>query len=145
MTGLTYIFLSHFKLYWLAFLLLVAVTNSILCSGRSRIFQRGRCQPSNGAPTYDFAKYSQKLHEIERIWTPGRASKILLCRSATENCMKMKEFGPRGDSPGSVTTLFFYNKVCFLTKGNLVLHFWHPVRYLITLLFYYSSKFGLLA
>ena len=39
-----------------------------------------------GAPTYDFAKFSQKLHEIERIWTPGgrgRASKILLCRSAT--------------------------------------------------------------
>ena len=24
------------------------------------------------APTYDFAKFSQKLHEIERIWTPGR-------------------------------------------------------------------------
>ena len=23
------------------------------------------------APTYDFAKISQKLHEIERIWTPG--------------------------------------------------------------------------
>ena len=28
-----------------------------------------------GAPTYDFAKFSQKLHEIERIWIPwGRAS-----------------------------------------------------------------------
>ena len=24
-----------------------------------------------GAPTYDFAKFSQKLHEIERIWAPG--------------------------------------------------------------------------
>ena len=24
-----------------------------------------------GAPTYDFAKISQKLHEIERIWVPG--------------------------------------------------------------------------
>ena len=24
-----------------------------------------------GAPTYDFAKLSQKLHKIERIWTPG--------------------------------------------------------------------------
>ena len=23
-----------------------------------------------GAPTYNFAKFSQKLHEIERIWTP---------------------------------------------------------------------------
>ena len=43
-----------------------------------------------GAPTYDFAKFSQKLHEIERIWTPGgggHAPKILLCRSATERCL----------------------------------------------------------
>ena len=24
-----------------------------------------------GAPRYEFAKFSQKLHEIERIWTPG--------------------------------------------------------------------------
>ena len=24
-----------------------------------------------GAPTYDFTKISQKLHEIERIWTRG--------------------------------------------------------------------------
>ena len=24
-----------------------------------------------GMPTYDFAKFSLKLHEIERIWTPG--------------------------------------------------------------------------
>ena len=28
-----------------------------------------------GAPTYNFAIFSQKLHEIERIWAPGgRAS-----------------------------------------------------------------------
>ena len=32
--------------------------------------------PEEGAPTpegatYDFAKFSQKLHEIERIWTPS--------------------------------------------------------------------------
>ena len=35
-----------------------------------------------GAPTYDFAKFSQKLHGIERIWTRGDP-KFLLCRSAT--------------------------------------------------------------
>ena len=28
-------------------------------------------QPSRGVPMYDFAKFSQKLHEIERIWTRG--------------------------------------------------------------------------
>ena len=33
-------------------------------SGGSRIFPRG-------VPTYDFAKFSQKLHEIERIWIRG--------------------------------------------------------------------------
>ena len=27
-----------------------------------------------GAPTYDFAKFSQKLHEIERIRTPGEGA-----------------------------------------------------------------------
>ena len=29
-----------------------------------------------GVPTYDFAKFPQKLHEIERIWVPmgGHAS-----------------------------------------------------------------------
>ena len=33
-------------------------------------FPRGGSANSRGAPTYDFAKFSQKLHEIERIWTP---------------------------------------------------------------------------
>ena len=51
-------------------------------------FLRGGGANSPGEPTCDFAKFSQKLHEIERIWTPGGgggvcASKILLCRSAT--------------------------------------------------------------
>ena len=36
--------------------------------------QSGGCQLSGGgAPTYDFAKFSQKLHKIERIWTAGGA------------------------------------------------------------------------
>ena len=45
----------------------------IVFGGGSRISPRWRRQPSwgggGGAPTYDFAKFSQKLHEIERIWT----------------------------------------------------------------------------
>ena len=32
-----------------------------------------------GAPTYDFAKISQKLHKIERIWTPGGGGSCPLC------------------------------------------------------------------
>ena len=42
-------------------------------SGGPRISPRWRRQPSRGAPTYDLAKFSQKLHQIERIWTPGGA------------------------------------------------------------------------
>ena len=34
-------------------------------------FPRGGAPTPQGAPTYDFAKISRKLHEIERIWTPG--------------------------------------------------------------------------
>ena len=34
-------------------------------------FPRGGAPTLRGAPTYDFAKFSQKLHEIERIWTRG--------------------------------------------------------------------------
>ena len=33
-------------------------------------FTRGWGSNPPGGPTYDFAKFSQKLHKIERIWTP---------------------------------------------------------------------------
>ena len=55
-------------------------------SGGSRISpRRGHQLPGGGAPTYDFAKFSQKLHEIERISAPqgGRASLAPPLRSAT--------------------------------------------------------------
>ena len=39
-------------------------------SGGSRISQRRGHQLSRGGATYNFAKFSQKLHEIERIWAP---------------------------------------------------------------------------
>ena len=39
-------------------------------SGESRISPGGGVPTPRGAPTYDFAKFSQKLHEIERIWAP---------------------------------------------------------------------------
>ena len=44
----------------------------------------GANSPGGGeAPTYDFAKFSQKLHEIERIWAPkGRARPSRPLRSA---------------------------------------------------------------
>ena len=42
-------------------------------SGGSRISPRRGRQLSGGVPTYDFAKFSQKLYEIERIWAPRGA------------------------------------------------------------------------
>ena len=43
---------------------------SVIPSGGSRISPRRGRQLPRGAPTHNFAKFSQKLHEIERIWTP---------------------------------------------------------------------------
>ena len=44
--------------------------SGIVLGGGSRISPRWWRQPSGGgAPTYNFAKFSQKLHGIERIWT----------------------------------------------------------------------------
>ena len=50
-------------------------TSYVQISGGSRIFPRWRREPSGwggGAGTHNFAKFSQKLHEIERILTPER-------------------------------------------------------------------------
>ena len=55
--------MQHERTYW--------SIHSIQISGGSRISPRRGRQLSRGAPTYDFAKFSQKLHEIEIIWTPG--------------------------------------------------------------------------
>ena len=44
-----------------------------LTSGGSRISPRRGANSPGGTPTYDFANFSRKLLEIERIWTPGGA------------------------------------------------------------------------
>ena len=39
-------------------------------------FPRGwGANPLGGGPTYDFAKFSQKMHEIKRIWTLRRGAR----------------------------------------------------------------------
>ena len=58
---------------WIQQLVDISLSMSVAVPG----FPRGGGANSPGwAPTYDFAKFSQKLHEIERIWAPqgGRAS-----------------------------------------------------------------------
>ena len=52
-------------------------TDEQMCTVADPGFHQGGGANSRGrgAPTYDFAKNSQKPHEIERIWTPwGRPS-----------------------------------------------------------------------
>ena len=59
-------------------------------------FPRGGAPTPRGGPTYDFAKFSQKLHEIERIWTPrgeGRMSLAHPLRSATVYALKYLSWG----------------------------------------------------
>ena len=37
----------------------------------------GGANSPGGAPTYEFVDFSQKLHEIERIWTPRGGARPL--------------------------------------------------------------------
>ena len=48
-----------------------AIYNANHNQWRIQDFPEEAAPTPRGAPTYDFAKFSQKLHEIERIWTPG--------------------------------------------------------------------------
>ena len=53
----------------------------------------GTNSPWGGRQHTILPKIPKKLHEIERIWAPGGgASKILLCRSATECSMLCDHF-----------------------------------------------------
>ena len=50
-------------------------------------FARGGSANSRGAPTYNFAKFSQKLYEIERIWRKYHsANALFLNRIIVEIC-----------------------------------------------------------
>ena len=45
----------------------------VMVSGGSRISPRRGCQLSRGVPTYEFAKFSQKLHELKEFGPQGGA------------------------------------------------------------------------
>ena len=50
---------------------------------RIQDFPEAGAPTPRGGPTYDFAKFTQKLHEIERIWAPGGVLPRAPLRSAT--------------------------------------------------------------
>ena len=49
----------------------VVSSNDAVLQWRIQDFSKEGVPTPRGAPTYDFAEFSQKLHEIERIWTGG--------------------------------------------------------------------------
>ena len=61
---------GRYTSYWNAFLL----TKSVADPGFP---QGGGANSPGGVPTYDFAKFFQKLHEIERIWAPRGGARPL--------------------------------------------------------------------
>ena len=119
------------------------LTEKYKVSGGSRISPRRRRQlPGGGPPTYNFAKFSQKLHEIERIWTPrgGRASKILLCRSATGSVdvirisvdvikMNLVSLGVIVSRPKQVSLRFSLKSNPGCVVVIVVSFLWHPFCY----------------
>ena len=69
-----------------------------------------------GVPTYDFAKFSQKLHETERIWTRGgeetcRVTHISL-RSATAVCYSHVTIGTMLNLSGGKNGHWLKNLMC---------------------------------
>ena len=48
-----------------------STTDTVLFAKFYRYQWRIQDFPEVGVPRYNFAKFPQKLHEIERIWTPG--------------------------------------------------------------------------
>ena len=81
---------------------------------------------SRGAPTYDFAKFSQKLHEIVRIWMPGGgggAPKKRSCMSV-ENEPRAYCCGEEGQQIfGAGRKLFSVGMARFGGGGGVTKHF----------------------
>ena len=67
-------------------------SGGIVCSrGGSRILCRRGHQPSGGAPTYDFVKFSEKLHEIKKILGHrGACARGVPPKSATPQDLKLE-------------------------------------------------------
>ena len=51
-------------------------------------FSQGGANTPVGAPTYDFAKFSRKLHEIKRIWVPGKGGGAHELEDAGDVCFQ---------------------------------------------------------
>ena len=60
-------------------------------SGGSRITPAGggASTPQRGDPTYNFVKFSQKLHEIQKILVSRGAHTLQPPKSATGDCRKL--------------------------------------------------------
>ena len=70
----------------------------------------GGANSGGGAPTYDFAKFSQKLHEIETILTRGARPKFYYV-----------------DPPLQWQYLFKVFEVSSVTDRSIVMEFWDVI------------------
>ena len=52
----------------------------------------GGANSPGGAPTYEIAKFSEKLHEIERIWTPPGGGRVPRAPLRSANAILPEEF-----------------------------------------------------
>ena len=76
-----------------------------------------------GAPTYDFAKLSQKLHEIERIWTRGgaRVPRARLRSATVLECFLVKFiFIPSGINAISSVSVVSASTTLFYQYINII-------------------------
>ena len=77
-----------------------------------------------------YCQISQKLHEIERTWTPGggggRGSKILLCRSATARDpvieRKKKSMWPLSFGNTGILHTFYTTEAMALSSPDLLIN-----------------------
>ena len=76
--GQTVSVINNDRILWLpATVVCAADHDTYIISSRSRISLRSGRQLPRGMTTYNFAKFSQKLHGIERIWTPRGCTSLM--------------------------------------------------------------------
>ena len=93
-------------------------------------FSRGGDANPRGAPTYHFDKFSQKLDEIERIWTPrrGRVQNFTMLDPPVETMIPLSDMITRGRCKISHRSRFFFGKLHEIVNKN-AFHYdaYHPL------------------
>ena len=110
------------------YLLLKKLANSLKVvdiSGGSRISPRWGRQLPRRAPTYDFGKISQKLHEIKRIWTwVGARPKFYYVDPPLDIDFFYYQLNSNNFSNIMIADLGTFFVCTYFTRAHLVLRYW---------------------